>query len=378
MTVAPPGIPCAASSLSRRKVLFGLAAAQLWRVVTRFGLTFPVLTRHQAFANTLNTEGCDPPSSSTASWAAQRRARLGRALRTGFGVQYWGDTFTVSYLAAAPHGALIIETAKIGASISNKNREVFFSADEIRQIGHDGRRPVFGYLNMAKIEPYRDYWVDTVVALDGGDTQARPDAAWIGPSLGKDGTLARFWTPEWAAILADRVDRLLSLGVDGLFLDDVLQYYAYYKAVAEDRPGFAAPGGPMTAGDFARAMMNLVIAVCSRARQNHCGTLVVVNNGVFIGRDAGEDPTGSQRLDTFDHYRSVIDAVLIESVFAAAGNAPAISALHEDFASSGITVLTIDFADAAKGATPAETKSTITDRAAHEGFAAYVAEDRDD
>ena len=375
MTLPQSGDHRAASSLRRRGVLLGLTAAQLQRVATAFGLTFPSFTRAPVSAGTLGAGHCDQPSDGTAPWTAQRRARLGRALSSGFGVQYWGETFTADHLAAAPHGAFIIEIAKIGASATGKSREVFFSAEEVRRIGHDGRRPVLGYLNLAKIEPYRDYWVNALASAKGRDTLGQGDASWIGPSLGRDGTLARFWTPDWEAILTDRVDRLLSQGVDGLFLDDVLQYYAYYTGVSGGRPGFAVPGGPVSAVDFAHAMMQLVIAVASRARQHDCGALVVVNSGVYIGRDAGEDPPGSLRQDTFDRYRSAIDGILIESVFASGGDAAAIAVLQEEFASKGMPVLTIDFADAAAEVPSSETRVAIGKRATSEGFAPYVADD---
>ena len=367
--------PSSALRLGRRGVLLGLTATELRRIATAFGLALPQIAKGQVPANSGVAAPCDPPSDGAAALTGQRRARLKRALGSGFGVQYWGKSFTANHLAAAPHGVFIIETAKIGASAPGNSREVLFSTEEIRQIGQDGRRPVLGYLNVAKIEPYRNYWVDALAARGGRDTLVQGDVPWIGPSLGPDGTLARFWTPEWEAVLTDRVDLLLAQGVDGLFLDDVLQYFAYYTAVSEGRPGFAVQGGPVSAVDFANAMMTLVIAIANRVRRHDCTALVVVNNGAFIGRDAGADPPGSLRQDRFDQYRSAIDGVLIESVFASGGDAAAISVLQQEFASKGIPVLTIDFADAAAGVASADTRTAIAKLATREGFAAYVADD---
>ena len=367
--------PRVASGLRRRNVLLGLAAMRLQRVLSAFGLSFPVFAHTPVSANTESAMTCGLHSHGLAHWMAQRRARLRRALKSGFGVQYWGVTFSAEQLAAAPHGVFIVETAKIGASATGKSDEVFFSADEIRRIGHDRRRPVLGYLNLAKIEPYRDYWVDALALAKGRDTLIQGDMPWIGPSVDRDGILARYWTPEWTAVVMDRVDRLLAQGVDGLFLDDVLQYYEYYMGASQGRAGFAAPGGPTAMVDFAGAMMKLVIAVADHARQHDCEKLVIVNNGVFIGRDAGEDPPRSGRQDTYDRYRSAIDGVLIESVFASGGDNTTIAALHDEFASTGIPVLTIDFADAAKTTPTAETHATIAKRALAEGFTPYIAND---
>jgi uncharacterized protein (TIGR01370 family) len=296
-----------------------------------------------------------------------------RALWSGFGVQYWGDSYTAARLAAAPHGLFIIETARVGASTLDNSRELFFSAEEMRRIGREGLRPIFGYLNLAKIEPYRDYWVDAVASAGGQEPLDQTNAPWIGPSLGHDGTLARFWTPEWAKILTDRVDSLMRQGVDGLFLDDALQYFAYHAAIAEGRPDFVQDDGPKTAADFARAMMALVITIADHARTHGCKTLIIVNNAVFIGRDAASDPHDPSP-GQFAQYRTAIDGILIESVLAAGGNSSAITALQEDFVSDGVPVLTIEFADAAGPNSEAEI-ATAKRRAASEGFATYIADD---
>lgn len=352
--------------LRRRGVLLGLLAAQCRLFAGVFGPALMTLGAGRAKAQSEDDGKCDQAGQ---TWATQRRGRIVRALWAGFGVQYWGDSYTAARLVAAPHGLFILEAARVGASLIDNSREVFFSAEEMRRIGQEGQRPILGYLNLAKIEPYRDYWIDAVAAAGGRDTLGQQDAPWIGPQVGSDGTLARFWTQEWAAILAERVDGLMGQGVDGLFLDDVLQYFAYYAAQAEGQPEFSSTDGPSSAAEFARAMMVLVVAVADRARLHGCKSLIIVNNGVFIGRDAGN---GSSEM--FDRYRAAIDGILIESVFAAGGNTVAIAALQQDFAAEGIPVLTIEFADAAGPEGEAAVTAAKT-RAASEGFAAYVAQD---
>lgn len=360
--------------MRRRDAVLGLLAFQVRRSTAAFGQLFLAFAGNRAFANGVDPKPCEPPAVAGVPWARQRRARVNHALQAGFGVQYWGKTFAAKDLAAAPHGLFIIETAKIGANTADTSREVFFTPDEVRQIGHNGQRPVLGYLNLGKIERYRDYWIDANIRADGQGMITEDDAPWIGPDIGPDGTLARFWTPEWEAILADRVDGLMRQGIDGLFLDDVLQYYVYYRAVADRLPGFAKAGGPVSAADFARAMMTLVVRIASHARQIDCGALIVVNNGVFIGRDAGQDLPHSPLPATFARYRSAIDGILIESVFAAGGDAPAIRVLHEEFASQGVPVLTVDFADTATMPL-AEFRARTAQRAISEGFAPYIADD---
>ena len=360
--------------MDRRNLLVGMVATQFRFAAGFLGLTFlgpDAALASSGGAGIAQCAGLDEGGTAPAS--RLRRQRIKDGLRRGFGVQYWGDSFTVTDLAAAPHGLLIIETAKAGASETTP--EVFFSADEIRQIGRNGARPVLGYLNLAKVEPYRDYWV--AATARNGAPLTPEDAPWIGPSLGLDGTLARYWTPQWHKIVEDRVDRLMALHVDGIFLDDVLQYYTFARAVALGAPDFKGTDDPRSGEAFAQAMMELVTVAVRRARQHDCNALIVVNNGVYIGRDAGTGPVADSLPATFDTYRDDIDGILIESLFAQGGDTGAISVLHEDFASEDIPVLAIDFADTETlpGETTDAMKATVAKRAAAEGFAAYVADD---
>lgn len=350
-----------------------MLATQLQILGRTLGMSFWAATEARADSTAVSTSHCGQPAEGKGTLAVQRRERLVRALAAGFGVQYWGETFTADNLAAAPHGVFIIEIAKAGADASYKSREVLFSADEIQRIGRNGLRPVLGYLNLAKIEPYRDYWVDALALMPGRDTMIQGDTPWIGRSLGRDGTLARFWTQDWEDILIDRVGKLMQQGIDGLFLDDVLQYFAYYSINGEGRSSNAAAGDPVSAGEFARAMMKLVGAVAAAARQHDCKSFIVINNGVFIKGDAGVDPTPSSP-GAIEQYLSAIDGILIESVFAGGGDDAAISILHQEFASAGVPVLTVDFADVAN-VSKSETRTEIGRRALSEGFIPYVADD---
>ena len=103
--------------------------------------------------------------------------------------------------------------------------------------------------------------------------------------------LAAFWTPEWAAVLERRIDAFLARGYDGVFLDDVLHYYTW------SMPGVAVPARlaaarrtPRQRGDFAAAMMALVVRLAAYARETAVlhdrDFAVIVNGGAFIGWDA--------------------------------------------------------------------------------------------
>ena len=295
------------------------------------------------------------------------------ALTKGFGVQYWGHGYTAAELAAAHHGLLIIEAAKVGAGHSSDGREEFFNPDEVQTIAHHGSRPVLAYLNLSEIETYRDYWARLQVA--GSDPAHQVNQSWIGPRSASGEHLAQYWTPEWEAILAERVDRLMGLGFDGLFFDDVLHYYSFATDGALDWAGVAPTAPPQNAAGYARAMMQLVDRLAARSRSTHCDAIIVVNSGAFIGQDALQNRMDFAGRDAFHTYLDAIDAIMMEDVFASQTRQPTIDVLQDEFASEGIAVLAVDFATSFPAQDAGSLRNIVVRRAAESGFSSYFADD---
>ena len=272
-----------------------------------------------------------------------RAARLGAALQSGYGVQYWGQAYTAQGLARAPHGLLIIEAAKVGAPDAADGRELMFSRDEMRTIQLAGRRPVLVYLNLTLVEPWRDYW-----PADG--TQP----PWLGPLTQGGDRLAAFWRPEWRRLLRDRAARLMATGADGIFLDDALGYFVAGSLTSD------GAGKPRDVPAAARIMMDVVQEVAAAARAVRCDALVVVNNAVFVGRVAG-----IQSRAAFDSYRQSIDGIMIEDGLKADEVPNLHAALQQDYLAQGLPVLSLDFATGAKA-------DAVTQQARAKGYTPYV------
>lgn len=316
----------------------------------------------------------EPPAQDcTMSSPRSRAADLLPALRRGFGVQYWGDTYSAEALAAQPHGILIIEITKIGAPYSDTGREVSFTPEEISTIGRDGKRPVLGYLNVSEIETYRDYWIDHAAAReDGGD---QPIPQWHGPHTGHGDHLAAYWTHGWKDILLARVDRLMEAGADGLFLDDVLHYYSHALDETLRWPEGERPAGPADAPGFALEMMRLVEILAERARAWNCDALIIVNNGAFIGRDAAGGTAAPDSRAAFASYLGAIDAIMVENLSAPNTHPHTLEALKEDFQDNGVPVLALDIATQFPEVEPGQLRETIAEKAARSGVFPYVALD---
>lgn len=314
-----------------------------------------------------------PEQECVMSSARSRAARLAESLRDGFAVQYWGTTYDAETLSRQPHGLLILEVTRIGAPYSDTGREVFFTPEEIARINRGGARPALGYLNVTEIEHYRDYWIDQMGAIDAPPPAVLPE--WYGPMTVHDEHLSTFWTDAWHDILLDRTDRLMQTGIDGLFLDDVLHYYSHAMDKTLRWPEGKGPDGPADAPAMAREMMRLVGLVAERARQWNCDAFVVVNNGVFIGRDAqgaSPDPEGKA---AFARYLEGIDAIMVENVSAPDTHAHTTEALQEDYRSHGVAVLSLDIATQFPGQEPDAVRALIAEKATQTGFYPYVTAD---
>lgn len=253
------------------------------------------------------------------AWAAcgdaGRSDRLRAALSAGFGVQYWGERFDVVHLARAPHGLLILEATKVGAQDSAGGQEERFSRQDIARIRGRGR-PVLAYLNITEREDWRDYG-----SADIDD--------FFAAQLSDGGILAPWWKEEWQKMLLARIDDLMMLGVDGVFLDDALHYWTTGQLQELDQ---GAPGDVPTS---ARALMALVVRLTQALRTRSCDALCVINNAVFVGRD-GQDAA------LFDLYRAEIDAVMIEDALGGADHPDLHAALAEDYLAAQVPVLSID------------------------------------
>jgi len=317
------------------------------------------------------------PSDPLAHWTGEQpdgrvlaRDRLRQALETGFGVQYWGDSYEVAGLEAAGHGLLIVEATRVGAPDSPDGAERRFTSEEVRRISRDGTRPVLAYLNLTEIETYRDYWVRHL--RGPGMPDAVLSAPWIGPQTESGEQLATYWHPIWATILAARVERLMALGFDGILFDDAMHYFSFQSEEGLRWPKAAAAA---PADGHAMALMRLVLQLTDAMRAANPAGIAVVNNGVFVARDAAAKAGLQRSRPLFERYAAALDGLLIESLFAPGAMDTARRAAKEDFAARGISVMTIDFLTDFDAKSQATARAELIRRAVETGFCPYVAPD---
>ncbi len=299
---------------------------------------------------------------------------------SGFGIQYWGETYTVEDLTAAPHCMLIIEASVRGAEPEEGTDEQLFSPAELLQIRRDGARPVLAYLNVGELAPYRDYWAEAFEAGAEAPANMPPGKlpAWYGGRMADGSHLAAFWRPEWRSILHDRIDVLLAHGFDGVFLDDVLHYFTWATDPPPDLGRHAGDGTPQALDAFAQAMMELVIELADHARRTAAGArsdfAIIINGGVFIGWDAASSgEVARERHSLFQNYLAVIDGIAVESVLGPLPDRAAVRELEQGFAD--LPVLSIDYASRHHGHAVRELRAMVARQARAHDFHPYLAED---
>jgi len=298
------------------------------------------------------------------------RDTLRQALEGGFGVQYWGDTYEAAGLEAAEHGLLIVEATRLGAPDSPDGAELRFTPEEVRRISRDGKRPVLAYLNLTEIETYRDYWARHL--RGPGVPDAVLSAPWIGPRTESGEQLAAYWHPTWGKILAERIERLMALGFDGILFDDAMHYFSFQSGDGLRWPEAAAPP---PADGHAMALMRLVLGLTEAMRVANPAGIAVVNNAVFVARDAAARAGRQRSIPLFERYAAALDGLLIESLFAPGASDTARTAAREDFAVRGISVMTIDFLTDVDAGSEATARAELIRRALESGFCPYVAQD---
>jgi cysteinyl-tRNA synthetase, unknown class len=221
-------------------------------------------------------------------------------------------------LAAAPYDVIVIDYSRDGTEDRALTR-----AEVVKlKVKPDGsRRVVLAYLSIGEAETYRYYWhpaweaadpapkassgnpsantaansaTNANPSLNAARQPAAPRPSLTPPWLGdqnkrwKTNVLARFWYPEWQAIIfrgeGSYLDRIINAGFDGIYLDrvDVYQEFEKEKPNARDE------------------MIDFVLAIAERARSIKPGFLVV--------------PQNAEELLEEEEYRAVIDGIAKEDL----------------------------------------------------------------
>jgi trimeric autotransporter adhesin len=277
-----------------------------------------------------------------ASVIAGARASLGAS---DYAILYQGPSYNLNAIAASNHDLLIIPAARtISFPQAGRNLESLWTAGELDQIKATGKK-LIGYLDLAKINDFQVDWQaswTTNGRANGALTANAP--LWLGAyetAAGVENTTIRavnFADPAWRQFLFNRVDTLIGQGFNGVFFDDVGEYFARNV------------GSIPNIAQAARDMRDLIIDVAAHARQTVAalrGTAaadafsIIINGDPFLITNStadGSSPNSARNALFYD----TVDALLGENYFSIANNGLAVTKAISEFTSRGITLLSAD------------------------------------
>ena len=223
------------------------------------------------------------------------------------------DRTGYSLLSGAQADLIIYET---GETHRTRPSPVHLSPSELAALNALGKT-VIGYVNVAVTDHERSYWqgnyVDYTSPLEkdvGPVTASAPD--WLKNNRGTvdfdgipgaDAYLVDYTDGQWQSQTIRYAEIIVEAGYDGVFLDDVGQYFqAGWYGGAYDPA-------------WAQEMIRFVIDISDAVRAINPNAYVAVNSGINIGFDSFIDLNGSLWAD----YLGAIDAVLLENQFANEG-----------------------------------------------------------
>ncbi len=169
-----------------------------------------------------------------------------------------------------------------------------WTKDELTQIrrAHPGRK-ILAYLSIGEAERYRSYWQAS------WDKERPPFLLSENPDW-PGNYRVRYWMEEWQSLVLRQVDRLMSQGFDGLYLDKV-DSYEDFEFDAKSGDWIDHRKNRATGRTFRSDMIAWVQRVADRARRVNSRALIVPQNGAPL-------------VDA-DDYRRTISGIALEDLW---------------------------------------------------------------
>ncbi len=263
---------------------------------------------------------------------AAAKSKLGAK---NFAILYQGSSYTAAGLAASAFDMLVINPAK--SSVTNTpNSEVLWTKADLSQIEGAGKI-LIGYLDVAKVNDYTGEWNPAWTSnhlASGTPTAAAP--SWLegaDPNF-PNARLVDFSAAGWLAVLEARIKTMIDQGFQGVFLDDVVRYFARGTAHSD----VAAE---------ARNMRDLIVTLRGYANDyitgkggNPSAFAFIVNGAPYILSDGTSDGSADNAAQD-SAYLHAINGFLAENYFSSNSTA-AIQKAADVFGSQGITLLSTD------------------------------------
>ncbi|MEO2068738.1 MAG: MJ1477/TM1410 family putative glycoside hydrolase [Desulfurobacteriaceae bacterium] len=170
---------------------------------------------------------------------------------------------SVEELSNSPFELVVIDYSRDGTEDGRYTRE------EIEKLKERGKIPI-AYISIGEAESYRFYW---------NDTWSSEPPSWLGEENTdwKENYAVKYWDVEWKKIIYNYIDKIVSQGFLGLYLDkvDEFEYWAGKERLTEE--------------DTAQRMIDFIEEIASYCREKLENCYIVPQNGErILGFDKGK------------------------------------------------------------------------------------------
>ena len=185
------------------------------------------------------------------------------------------DTAEAQKIAASTAGLVVIDYAN-----SSGNAPTPYTPAQLSLMRGGTDKLIVSYLSIGEAEDYRDYW-QTAWNTSPPSFLSASNPEW------PDNFKVKYWEPAWQQIVFDYVDKIISGGFNGLYLD-IIDGFQYWETVA-----------PNTGINYRTAMAEFVAAIDEHAT----ATLAALgDNRQFVilgqnGEELADNPTYLAHID---------------------------------------------------------------------------------
>lgn len=215
-----------------------------------------------------------------------------------FSLIYQGEEYMAADLKASTHESLIMPMQKSSTPTS----ETLWNASEIEDIQSSGKK-LIGYVDTSKLNTCSTMWAKWVAGKETPSWLGKQDAGYTNTYE------VNFWDAGWSTVIKDRLGSLIDQGFDGVFLDDIMEYYEMESTLAVSQK--------------ARVVRDLVVDLHSYAdvklKQVHGNAYdtsafkFIVNGAPFLIDDTSFEGTFPKAANKLAYYAAV-DGVLAETI----------------------------------------------------------------
>lgn len=219
-------------------------------------------------------------SSAVASLQSQQASAAPPAFEE---IKSWGYQLTAyddggfDRLVSAPFDLLVIDLARDGG-------QDFFTADEIEKLKRSDKI-VLAYFEIGAIETYRPEWNEVPQEIMSGMVNGWPKERYV-----------KYWDSRWWPVVRSRVNRALSAGFSGAYLDLITAY----DEISD---------GELSTEERAHRMVDLILRISQYAKAKDQSFKIVAQNCPELANWAFWKPAKNS------DYLTAIDGLALESPF---------------------------------------------------------------